>query len=246
MSANVNIVLEVSNLTVSYGTVVALNSVSFRVYDGEIVAMIGPNGAGKSTALKAVSGVLRQAGGQINSGNILFEENEIKYLRTDELVKRGISLVPEERHVFANMTVLENLEMGAYTTQERAKIREDIERILGLFPQLASRIKQKAGTLSVGEQQMLAMGRALMLKPKLLLADEPSVGLSPNFVELVFEKLIEINNSGTSVLLVEQNALMALDLCDRGYLFETGSIAFAGEKNDFIENDKVKRSFLAG
>jgi branched-chain amino acid transport system ATP-binding protein len=202
-------ILQVQNLTVYYGTVKALEDVSFKVDEGEIVAMIGPNGAGKSTALKAVSGLLEATGGDIESGEILFEGKGIKGLRTDELVNKGISLVPEGRRVFPTMTVSENLEMGAYTVArgQGSGVRERVEKVFELFPLLRDRVEQKAGTLSSGEQQMLAIGRALMLKPKLLLADEPSLGLSPNFVDMIFDKLIEINKNGTSILLVEQNML---------------------------------------
>ena len=238
--------LEVKNLTVYYGTVRALEGVSFKVKEREIVAMIGPNGAGKSTALKAVSGLLEETGGRIESGEILFEGKNIKGLRTDELVVEGVSLVPEGRRVFPTMTVFENLEMGAFTVAsgQGPVIRERIEKVFELFPLLKDRVKQRAGTLSSGEQQMLAIGRALMLKPKLLLADEPSLGLSPNFVDLIFDKLIEINNNGTGILLVEQNALMALEVCHRGYVFEIGSIALEGKKEILVENEKIKEVFL--
>lgn len=238
--------LEVKNLTVCYGKVKALENVSFNVNEGEIVAMIGPNGAGKSTSLKAVSGVLEAAGGHIESGEVLFEGESIRGFRTDELVKKGLSLVPEGRRVFPTMTVIENLEMGAYIRNDKGSIKEDIENIFTFFPKLKERMKQKAGTLSSGEQQMLALGRALMLKPKLLLADEPSLGLSPNFVDTIFDKLIEINKNGTSILLVEQNAQMALEVCHRGYVFEVGSIALEGKKEVLIENEKVKKVFLGG
>ena len=225
--------LEAKDLTVYYGMVKALENVSFKVNEREIVAMIGPNGAGKSTALKAVSGLLEETGGKIESGEILFEGKNIKGLRTGELVIEGVSLVPEGRRVFPTMTVFENLEMGAYTVAsgQGSLIRGRMEKVFELFPLLKDRIKQKAGTLSSGEQQMLAIGRALMLKPKLLLADEPSLGLSPNFVDIIFDKLLEINKNGTSILLVEQNAQMALEVCHRGYVFEIGSIALEGEKN---------------
>lgn len=238
--------LEVKNLTVHYGTVRALENVSFGVNEGEIVAMIGPNGAGKSTSLRAVSGVLEETGGHIESGEILFEGKSIKGFRTDELVKKGISLVPEGRRIFPTMTVWENLEMGAYTVAsgQRSVVRERIENVFGLFPVLREKGKQKAGTLSSGEQQMLALGRALMLMPKLLLADEPSLGLSPNFVELIFKKLTEINKSGTSILLVEQNTQMALEVCHRGYIFEIGSIVLEGSKESLFTNEKVKKVFL--
>lgn len=237
--------LEAKNLTVCYGMVKALENVSFSVNEGEIVAMIGPNGAGKSTALKAVSGLLDAVGGHIESGEIFFKGESIRGFRTDELVEKGLCLVPEGRRVFPTMTVLENLEMGAYTRNDKA-IKEDIENVLTLFPQLEERKRQKAGTLSSGEQQMLAMGRALMLKPKLLLADEPSLGLSPNFVDLIFDKLLEINKNGTSILLVEQNAQMALEVCHRGYVFEVGSIALEGIKEILVENEKVKKVYLGG
>jgi branched-chain amino acid transport system ATP-binding protein len=200
------LLLEVKNLTARYGAVVALKNISFDVGEGEIVAMIGPNGAGKSTALNSISGLLEAMDGSIDAGEILFEGRSIKGLRTDQLVAEGISLVPEGRRVFPTMTVLENLQMGAFKRNDKAAIQQDIDSVLGFLPQLKDRVKQKAGTLSTGEQQMLAMGRALMLKPKLLLADEPSLGLSPNYLELVFDKLMEINKNGTSILLVEQNA----------------------------------------
>ena len=241
-------ILQVENLTACYGTIKALEKVSFEVNKGEIVAMIGPNGAGKSTALKAVSGMLGIAGGHTEHGEILFEGESIKGLRTDELVRKGISLVPEGRRVFPTMTVRENLEMGAYTLNREHKslVEERMKKVFELFPMLYDRQKQKAGTLSSGEQQMLAIGRALMLKPKLLLADEPSLGLSPNFVDLVFDKLIEINQSGTSILLVEQNATMALEVCHRGYVFEIGSIVLEGSRKTLVQNEKVKKVFLGG
>jgi len=240
------LLLEAKNLTARYGTVKALEDVSFKVNEREIVAMIGPNGAGKSTALKAVSGLLEETGGKIESGEILFEGKNIKGLRTDELVIKGMSLVPEGRRVFPTMTVYENLEMGAYTAAsgQGSVIGERMGKVYELFPLLKDRVKQKAGTLSSGEQQMLAIGRALMLEPKLLLADEPSLGLSPNFVDLIFDKLIEINKNGTSILLVEQNARMALEICHRGYVFEIGSIALEGKKEALIENEKIKEVYL--
>lgn len=242
------LLLEVKSLTVCYGTVKALENVSFKVNKGEIVVMIGPNGAGKSTALKAVSGVLEATGGHIESGEILFEGNSIKGFRTDELVMKGMSLVPEGRRVFTTMTVWENLEMGAYTVvnDKGSVVKERMEKTFELFPILKERRKQKAGTLSSGEQQMLAIGRALMLKPSLLLLDEPSLGLSPNYVEMVFEKLVEINKDGITILLVEQNAQTALEVCHRGYVFEVGSIALDGEKESLIENESIKKVFLGG
>jgi len=224
----------------------ALKEISFDVDEGEIVAMIGPNGAGKSTALKAVSGVLEATDGTIESGEILFEGESIKGLRTDELVAKGICLVPEGRRVFPTMTVLENLEMGAYKRNDKTAISQDIHMVLTLFPQLKERVKQKAGTLSTGEQQMLAMGRALMLKPKLLLADEPSLGLSPNFVELVFDKLVEINRKGTTILLVEQNASEALKIAHRAYVFSIGEIVLKDTGENLLHNEEVQKTFLGG
>ena len=238
--------LEVKNLTARYGAVVALKNVSFEVGEGEIVAMIGPNGAGKSTALKAVSGVLTATDGSIDSGEILFEGNKIKGLRTDELVGRGMSLVPEGRRVFPTMTVLENLQMGAYKRNDKAAIRKDIDIVLTLFTELEKRVRQRAGTLSTGEQQMLAMARALMLKPKLLLADEPSLGLSPNYVELIFDKLVEINKNGTSILLVEQNASEALEIAHRAYVFSIGEIVLKDTGKNLLRDEKVKKAFLGG
>ena len=238
--------LEVKNLTARYGTVVALKNISFNVKEGEIVAMIGPNGAGKSTALNTVSGVLKAKDGSIDRGKILFEDKSIKDLRTDELVAKGISLVPEGRRVFPSMTVLENLQMGAYIRKDKSAITQDIDMVLKLFSQLKERMKQKAGTLSTGEQQMLAMGRALMLKPKLLLADEPSLGLSPNYLELIFDKLVEINENGTSILLVEQNASEALEIAHRGYVFSIGEIVLKDTGKNLLRTPEVKKTFLGG
>ena len=234
--------LEVKNLTVFYGTVEALNKVSLHVSEGEIVAMIGPNGAGKTTALRAISGLIKLDAP--SSGEIIFNGENIENLRTDLLVKKGMSLVPEGRRVFPSMTVLENLEMGAFIRSDKKAIRESIERVFELFPVIKERRKQRAGTLSSGEQQMLAMGRALMLKPKLLLLDEPSLGLSPNYVETVFNKIKEINKNGTSILLVEQNARMALEYSNRGYVFEIGKILLEGESEDLLKDEHIRKSFL--
>ena len=231
--------LEAKNLTVYYGVVKALEGVSFQVADGEIVAMIGPNGAGKSTALKTVCGLIRP-----RVGEVLFQGEKINGLRPDELVMKGLSLVPEGRRLFPTMTVLENLEMGAFTRKDPQAISEDIQKVFELFPVLKDRQKQIAGTLSTGEQQMLALGRALMLKPKLLLADEPSLGLSPNFVDLIFDKLIEINKNGTSLLLVEQNARMALEIAHRVYVFKIGAIALEDCCKNLLDNEEMKKMFL--
>ncbi len=238
--------LEVKDLTVHYGAVRAIENASFNVDEGEIVAMIGPNGAGKSTALKAVSGLLDNFGGEIRRGSISFDGGSIRGLRADQLVARGIGLVPEGRRVFPTMTVLENLQMGAYARSRQVVIDDDIEMVFGLFPRLKERTRQKAGTLSTGEQQMLALGRSLMLKPRLLLADEPSLGLSPNFVDSIFEKLIEINKLGTSILLVEQNAQMALEVAHRGYVFDIGRIGIEGRADELRKNPDVKKAFLGG
>lgn len=234
--------LEVKNLTVFYGAVEALNKVSLHMSEGEIVAMIGPNGAGKTTALRAISGLIKLEAP--SSGEIIFNGENIENLRTDILVKKGMSLVPEGRRVFPSMTVLENLEMGGFIRSDKKATRESIERVFELFPDLKERRKQRAGTLSSGEQQMLAMGRALMLKPRLLLLDEPSLGLSPNYVETVFNKIKEINKNGTSILLVEQNARMALEYSDRGYVFEIGKIFLEGDSENLLKNEQIRKLFL--
>jgi len=234
--------LKLVNLTVYYGSVQALDNISLFVNQGEIVAMIGPNGAGKSTTLKAICGLV-----EVKSGEILFEEKNIIGNQPYQLVTKGICLVPEGRRVFSSMTVLENLEMGAFTINGNKSliIKERIDRIFNLFPVLKERWKQRAGTLSSGEQQMLAIGRALMLKPKLLLLDEPSLGLSPNYVEIVFEKIKEINKEDkTTILIVEQNARMALEYADRGYVFKLGKISLTDEAKNLLENDDVRKSFL--
>lgn len=246
MSSSTKPILSVTDLTVHYGIAKALESISFQVQSDEIVAMIGPNGAGKSTALKAVSGILPASDGTISSGNIIYNDKKINGYRTDQLVHHGMILLPEGRRVFLNMTVYENLEMGGYTLTNKQEIKKDIERILNYFPQLKDRTKQKAGTLSGGEQQMLALGRALMLKPKLLLADEPSVGLSPNYIQIIYEKLEEINRDGTSILLVEQNARMALEICHRAYVFGIGEILLEGSQKDLINDERVKKAYLGG
>ena len=230
--------LEAKNLTVHYGTVQALDQVSFGVDEDEIVAMIGPNGAGKSTALNTVCGLVKPT-----SGEIRFQGEIINGVRPEVLVKKGMCLVPEGRRVFYTMTVLENLEMGAFTRNDKKEIQESLAKVFELFPILKERRRQRAGTFSSGEQQMLAMGRALMLEPKLLMLDEPSLGLSPNYVEAVFEKIKEINRNGTAVLLVEQNARMALEVAHRAYVFQIGEIAMEGKGKDLIADPKIKKSF---
>ena len=235
-----NVQLEARNISVYYGAVKALEDVSFHVNSEEIVALIGPNGAGKSTALKAVFGLVG-----IQTGYLTFNGESIKELRPDEHVSKGISMIPEGRSLFPSMTVIENLEMGAFT-QKYNNTKAEIEKILDLFPALKDRRKQRAATLSTGEQQLLAMGRALMQKPKLLLADEPSLGLSPTYVDTIFEKLVEINKLGTNVLLVEQNARMALEIAHRGYVFKIGGILMEDTGKNLLERDDVKRVFLGG
>lgn len=231
-----NKILEAADLFVSYGTVKALRGVSFFVNPGEIVVLLGPNGAGKSTALKAVCGLV-----PTNKGEIKFKGKDIKGLTPDKLVKKGLCLVLEGRRIFASMTVQENLEMGAFTIRRnnKSEIKDRAEKVFDLFPILKERNKQKAGTLSTGEQQMLTIGRALMLEPSLLLLDEPSLGLSPNYVERIFEKLMEINKNGTSLLIVEQNVRKALEVCHRGYVIELGSIALEGIKKELLKSENI-------
>ncbi len=231
-----NKLLEVNNISVFYGTVRALHDMSFFVNKGEIVVLLGPNGAGKSTALKSVCGLA-----SVTKGKIKFQNEEILGDSPDKLVKRGLSIVPEGRRVFRSMSVQENLEMGAYTikSKNRAIIEKNLDNVLQLFPILKERRKHKAGTLSAGEQQMLAIGRALMLKPSLLLLDEPSLGLSPDYVNRIFEKLTEINKNGKSLLIVEQNVRKALEICHRGYVIELGSIALEGKKDVLLKNENI-------
>jgi len=231
--------LEVKNITVYYDNVLALEDVSIQVSKGEIVAMIGPNGAGKSTALKTICGLLKP-----QSGEVFFQGENIDGQQPFQLVKKGMGLVPEGRRLFSSMTVLENLEMGAYLKGNKKNFQADIDKIFILFPVLKERQKQKAGTLSSGEQQMLAIGRALMLNPKLLLLDEPSLGLSPNYIYTVFERIREINKDGTAILLVEQNVQMALKYADKGYVFEIGKIAFEDTVKNLLRDDKVRKLFL--
>jgi branched-chain amino acid transport system ATP-binding protein len=238
--------LEVKNMSAGYGTVRAVENVSFAVDKGEIVSMIGPNGAGKSTVINAVSGVLAANGGVMTGGEILFEGVDLAGFRTDQLVAMGISLVPEGRRVFSTMTVQENLEMGGYIyyrSQTRV-MKGQMDKVWDIFPELAGKKKQRAGTLSTGEQQMLAIGRALMLQPRLLMADEPSMGLSPNYIETIFGKFKDIAVEGTAILLVEQNAEMALDICDRTYVFELGRIVVEGPKSQLLRSDLIKKVYL--
>src|SRR3954447_26925384 len=233
------IVLSVDDVHTFYGSIEALKGVSLEVRQGEIVTLIGANGAGKSTTLRSINGLNRA-----RSGRIVFEGRDITFTAAHEIVKRGISQSPEGRRLFPRMTVIENLEMGAFQRTDRAEMREDLERVFTLFPRLAERRSQKAGTMSGGEQQMCAIGRALMARPRLLLLDEPSMGLAPIFVEKIFEIVVEINQQGTPILLVEQNALMALDVASRGYVLETGKIALADEAKRLRENEQVRKTYL--
>jgi branched-chain amino acid transport system ATP-binding protein len=231
--------LRVDDIRTFYGSIEALKGVSLEVREGEIVTLIGANGAGKSTTLRSINGLNHP-----RNGTISFQGTNITSMPPHQIVKRGIAQSPEGRKLFPRMSVVENLEMGAFQRTDRSGIREDMDRVFSLFPRLAERKAQKAGTMSGGEQQMLAIGRALMARPKLLLLDEPSMGLAPIFVERVFETIKEINQQGTTILLVEQNALMALDAADRGYVLETGKIALADDAKKLRENEQVRKTYL--
>jgi branched-chain amino acid transport system ATP-binding protein len=238
--------LDVQNLSITYGAASALNDISFFVDPGEIVVLVGPNGAGKSTALRAVSGILASLGGRIAGGDIVYDGRSIAGLRPDQLVARGITLAPEGRRLFCSLSVRENLEMGGFRIHDSRRLRGRINYVLDLFPALRGRLSQSAGTLSGGEQQMLALGRALMIEPKLLLVDEPLLGLSPNFVDITMDKLREIGSGSTSILMVEQNVRMALDLCHRGYVFENGRVALTGTKSELLASTKIHSVYLGG
>ena len=234
--------LSVKDIRVKYGNIEALKGVSFEVFQGEIISLIGANGAGKSTTLRTISGLLKPV-----SGDILFEGESIKGLKPHEIVRKRILQSPEGRGIFANLTVLENLEMGAYTRKDsKAEINKDLENVYTLFPRVKERLKQQAGTLSGGEQQMLAISRALMGRPRLLLLDEPSLGLAPKIVELIFEIIVKINKEGTTILLVEQNAFQALKISTRGYVVETGNIVLTGGGQDLLADKKVRQAYLGG
>ena len=234
--------LEIKNLSVSYGAINALHGISLSVPDGKVVTLIGANGAGKTTTLKTISGLLRT-----KSGEISYHGRNLANLPPHQIVKLGISHVPEGRMVFANLTVMENLQLGAYLQKDRQVVRRELENVFKLFPRLHERERQLAGTLSGGEQQMLAMGRALMAKPKLLLLDEPSLGLAPLLVKTIFEKIVEINRQqGITILLVEQNANLALEISHFGYVLETGKIAVQGDSASLRQNPQVKSAYLGG
>jgi branched-chain amino acid transport system ATP-binding protein len=231
--------LTVSNIDVYYGPIHAIKGISFEVRPGEIVALIGANGAGKSTVLKTISGLLRP-----KTGGIVFDGHDITKTDAHKIVRMGLAHVPEGRRIFLQLTVMENLEMGAFT--QKSVSPGDLDAIFARFPRLKERRKQIAGTLSGGEQQMLSMGRALMSKPKLMMLDEPSMGLAPILVEQVFEIIAELNKAGTTILLVEQNAGMALDIADRAYVLETGQITLSGTGQELACSDEIKNAYLGG
>jgi branched-chain amino acid transport system ATP-binding protein len=233
--------LKLDKIDVYYGAIHALKTLSLEVNEGEIVTLIGANGAGKSTTLKTISGLIRP-----KTGDVLFNGESITAVPAQNIVKMGISQVPEGRRIFANLSVLENLEMGAYLRKDKAGIKETMEKVYDKFPRLKERLSQRAGTLSGGEQQMLAMGRALMCQPKLLLLDEPSMGLAPILVKEIFSIIKEINEAGTTILLVEQNANMALSIANRAYVLETGRIVASGLASELLASEQIKKAYLGG
>lgn len=233
-------ILEVKNLEVYYGVIQAIKGISFEVNPGEIIALIGANGAGKTTTLQTVTGLIPS-----KSGQIIYDGKDITRLPGHKLVSMGVAHVPEGRRVFAQLTVLQNLKLGAYTRNDKAEIEKNLEMVYSRFPRLQERKNQLAGTLSGGEQQMLAMGRALMSQPKLIVLDEPSMGLSPIYVNEIFDIIQKINEDGVTVLLVEQNAKKALSIADRAYVLETGSIVLSGDAKQLMNDDSVKKAYLS-
>ena len=233
--------LKVENLSVSYGAINALRGISFDVKEGEIISLIGSNGAGKTTTLHAISNIIKK-----QSGKVIFAGQDVTNVSADIIVKRNLIQVPEGRRIFLNMSVKENLEMGAYTRTDKANIKNDLAKVYELFPRMKERINQISGTLSGGELQMLAMGRALMANPKLLLLDEPSMGLAPIFVDEIFNIVKTINETGTTILLVEQNAYKALSISNRAYILETGAIIKSGDAKQLINDSAVKEAYLGG
>ena len=231
--------LEVKNLEVYYGVIQAIKGISFEVNEGEVIALIGANGAGKTTTLQTITGML-----QPKAGEIIFEGKDISKIPGHKIVSMGMAHVPEGRRVFAELSVYENLKLGAYTRKDKKEIEETLARVYKSFPRLEERKHQLAGTLSGGEQQMLAMGRALMSHPKIILMDEPSMGLSPIFVNEIFDIIKSVSASGTTVLLVEQNAKKALSIADRAYVLETGKIVLSGKASDLLNNDSIKKAYL--
>ena len=236
---NSTAVLSVDSIETFYGSIQALKGVSLEVFEGEIVTLIGANGAGKSTTLRSINGLNHP-----RRGKIVFDGRDITQLPAHEVVRLGIAQSPEGRKLFPRMTVVENLEMGAFQRSDKNGMREDMDRVFELFPRLAERKTQKAGTMSGGEQQMCAIGRALMARPRLLMLDEPSMGLAPIFVERIFETIVEVNKQGTAILLVEQNALMALEVAGRGYVLETGTVKLADDAKALAQNEEVRKTYL--
>jgi branched-chain amino acid transport system ATP-binding protein len=231
--------LRLDGVQTFYGSIQALKGISLEVHEGEIVTLIGANGAGKSTTLRSINGLNHP-----RHGTIRFAGQDITHTAAHDIVKLGIAQSPEGRKLFPRMTVVENLEMGAFQRKDKHAFQDDMDRVFTLFPRLAERRSQKAGTMSGGEQQMCAIGRALMARPKLLMLDEPSMGLAPIFVQRIFDTIVEVNKQGTSILLVEQNALMALDVASRGYVLETGKVALADDAKKLAQNEDVKRTYL--
>ena len=233
------IVLEIKDLNLYYGGIHALKGISLKVREGEIITLIGANGAGKTSTLRAISSLEK-----IKSGEVSFYGEKISGVSANKLVSKGLSHVPEGRKIFSNLTVMENLELGAYLRKDKAQVKKDYEMVFEKFPRLKERRNQNAGTLSGGEQQMLAIGRALMSRPKMLLLDEPSMGLAPMIVKDIFDTIVEINKSGTTVLLVEQNANMALSIADRAYVLETGTIVIDGKADVLLKDDRIREAYL--
>ncbi|KRL21220.1 ABC transporter ATP-binding protein [Lentilactobacillus kisonensis] len=233
--------LQVNNLVVNYGVINAVKGVSFDINEGEIVSLIGANGAGKSTILKTISGLLKP-----KSGKIIYHNKEIQAQKAPKVVAEGISQVPEGRHIFSGLSVMENLQMGSFLVKDRSRIKQTFNEVFERFPILKQRQNQDAATLSGGEQQMLAMGRALMANPKLILLDEPSMGLAPIFINEIFDIIKEINKQGTTVLLIEQNAKKALSIADRGYVLSTGKVQLAGTGEELLANEEVQKAYLGG
>lgn len=233
--------LKVEDVHVYYGAIHAIKGISLEVPQGQIVTLIGANGAGKTSILNTICGLIKP-----KSGKVYFEGKDITGTATQEIVKRGLTQVPEGRRIFANMPIYENLELGAYLNKDKKEVAKDMERVYARFPRLLERKNQLAGSMSGGEQQMLAMGRALMSKPRLLLLDEPSMGLSPILVKEIFSIIKELNEQGTTILLVEQNAKMALSIAHRGYVVETGRIVLAGDAKELLESPEVKKAYLGG
>ncbi len=233
--------LKVQDLEVSYGAIKALRGISFEVNQGEIITLIGSNGAGKTTTLHSISNIIKKA-----SGSVIFEDEDITSMSPDAIVRKGLIQVPEGRRIFANLSVRDNLEMGAFTRTDKGGIKDDLEMVYEMFPRLKERLRQVSGTLSGGEQQMLAMGRALMSKPRLLLLDEPSMGLAPILVDEIFSIIQKINKAGTTVLLVEQNAYKALSIANRAYILETGLVTKSGNADVLAKDNVVKAAYLGG